>query len=664
MAHVPEEIQRRVQRLQPAATDKMDVDAVSAGRPSTSHKGFMVTGILLGTWVMSCGEDKKKSMLHAIIIIDDVISKAFQAHDVGKDESSCIFPMDANTALVRVDAQYKLTDADKEKLKNEGFKLHPNTKSGHVSVGLRMIYTGMLLRVSRYEVSSLTFKGAAATPGARVQFTNASFTVSWDRVNGLGSDISCMAGGHQVLRTSASNPLTLYNSLMLAVAVPHFSFAAPKTKPIGWPEDMPMVLELPADSKPDSRGPSSRPQIEGPPDAAAPAQAPKLTFSSVPIIFHQVEAPFIAHLGESIEEQMGRALIIPDGCNFTSFLPPVLSTDKDNITRTLEDKSLAAQARFAILCKQDVKTDGVDALLSAIIHCQITIGKPIESFTGTTILSRHLRAIKSLVAGLRGPLLIEPHLAPAFDYEGLPGFESAVTVTSYISTIPTCVLALTAANAGLRVTPEMMRVYRAIDGTSADAASAPGWMSSCHYHTMDGPAGPNSSAMMLNVTPPGFFDDKSMRMISTILTQNAGSPSKQRQAISSVLADLTGPIVDLAATHDFFVVGLFVPTQEVIEHQRQLNATDPVALMEGNAQLINSRTVPTGFPDFYESLLQEADQKDLIHYAVNKNFSASSSAEQRIKRQIESIGSNKRAAIEAADARAHPNGHAKQEDID
>lgn len=661
MAMVPEEIRRQVQGLLPGAGDKMDVDLVSNGRPSTSHKGFMITGTLLGTYVIACGAEKKESMLHATIIIDDVIDKAFQPHDAAKDESSCIFKVNSTMALARVDAQYKLTDEDRAKLKADGIKLHQNTKSGHVSVGLRVVYKGMLLRVSRYNVKDITFKGAAATPGARVQFSNATFTVNWDRVNGLGSDISCLAGGHQVLRSGPSNALTLYSSLMLAATVPPLTFTAPETdpdaEPLAWPRDMPMVLETPADPKADSRAPSSRPQIEASSEANPPAPVHKLTFPTVPIMFRQVEAPFIAHLGESVEEQMARAMITPPGCNITTFLPPILSNDKDAVSRTLDDKSVSGQARFAILCKQSAKVDDAYVTLSAIIHCQITINQPIQLFTGTTIFERHMRAIKSLVAGFRGPVLIEPHRAPDFDYEGLPGYENAVTVTSYISTIPTCVLALTASNAGLRVSPEMMRVYRAVDGTADDAAAAPKWASNCHYHAMDGPAGSNSSAMMLNVTPPGFFDDKSMRAISAILAQNSGSPSKQRQAVSAALSGLTGPIVDLAETHDFYVVGLFVPTQEVIEHQRRLNATDPVALMEGNAQLINSRTVPTGFPDFYESVLQEADQKDLIHYAVNKNFSGSDGSAQRIKRQIEAIGANKRAAIESSTG-------AKQEEID
>lgn len=668
MAMVPEEIRRKVQSMLPRPTDKMDVDLVSNGRPSTSHKGFMITGTLVGSYVIACGTDKKESMLHATIVIDDVVEKAFQPHDAAKNEPSCIFYVNSDMALARVDAQYKLTDEDKNKLKADGIKLHQRTTSGHVSVGLRVLYKGMLLRVSRYGVKEITFKGAVATPGARVQFTNATFTVNWDRATGLGSDVSCLAGGHQVLRTGPSNAMTLYSSLMLATAVPSLTFTPPEmgpnADPIKWPRDMPMVLEFPADSKPDSRAPASRPQIEASPSSGAPATAPKLTFPAHPIMFRQAEAPFIAHLGESVEEQTARALITPPGCNLTTFLPPILSTDKDAVSRTLEDKSVAGQARFAILCKQCANVGCPDVDLSAIIHCQITIKEPIQLFTGTTVFDRHMRAIKSLVAGFRGPVLIEPHLAPEFEYEGLPGYEHAVTATSYISTIPTCVLALTASNAGLRVSPEMMRVYRAVDGTAEDAASAPKWASSCHYHAVDGPAGPNSSALMLNVTPPGFFDDKSMRMISTILAQNSGSPSKQRQAITGVLSDLTGPIVDLAETHDFYVVGLFVPTQEVIEHQRRLNATDPTALMEGNAQLINSRTVPAGFPDFYEGVLQEADQKDLIHYAVNKNFSSSSGSEQRIKRQIEAIGSNKRAAIENAPGAHSPGAAAKQEDID
>ena len=273
--------------------------------------------------------------------------------------------------------------------------------------------------------------------------------------------------------------------------------------------------------------------------------------------------------------------------------------------------------------------------------------------TGTVNHTFQEAVLPAMIAGLAGPLLVEPKIAGEHDFES-ESLKDSLNMTSYVSTIPPLVLQMTVPRAGFQVSADWMLLERAICSRNIKARTdAINSSSVCTYYMVDGVPTESSKVLMLNTTGLGYYDEAShAKLVAKMATLLTSPAEKQRQAIAPLVDSLTGPLCSLAKSHDFFVVGKIVPTVEVMEHQAELRERDLPSLLKGNEMLMTTGAVPEWFPaEVYEAAKQTTTHVAKVtgHYAVIKSMTDGSFVRNRMKRQLEAIaGGAKRPSIEAA----------------
>lgn len=659
VASVPQHA-RDLLRLLKGDSDDMVINAkeLSDGRPDGSNSGLAVKGVLLDVRFIDTKDKEKMCMVR--LLVDEKVRLAIQALDTNKAGDSSLVCIDDFKAMARVDVRYQMTPEDRAAVEASfaarKAKLSPNRKNGNVSVGVKALYTGMVLSLSMYKVPDLKSGGVDVTAGAVVQFNGVQFTLEWNGAS-YGDRPSCHAAKYSVIKNDEGNASRLATAMDLASTIPPLDPSAPSSFSLGaWPSGMHVIRdEIPAHLRGMESGSAGNGilRIEGKPaDSADDMDTDndtntKLVVPARPNVYMGVGEPFVAHVGETEAQELARLAVGSTAGVPTSFMRPVLSTDKDALQYEDANKNERVRVKFALPGSQIIAGERVPV----VIHCTVPTGDATQMLSATAGNAGQVMVLPAMVAALQGPLLIEPKVAGDHEYES-DAFHGALNFTSYCSTIPPVVLQLTVPRAGFLVSSEFMLMERAIAARTANvhtqAASA---AAGCAYYQVDGAPTKSSGVLMLNSTPFGYFDDAGQaKLHEKIKPHLTAGADKQRQAVAPLLGELKGPLVDILASHDFYVVGRIVPTVEVIEHQKQAREDDIDALMKNNEQLMTTGQIPAAFPrDIYQAAIEAspAPPARLAHYAVVKSVSDGSFVHARMKRQIEKISSNsKRLAVE------------------
>lgn len=654
----------------PAGAAAVLADTLASGRTDGGKTGMTLRAVLLEQHVRKvnvAGADK--DITHLSLLVIDSAVKAFQARDKGRDGKSCIAYVGEERAFGRVDAAYPLSPADIAHLGGPA-ALGANRKKGYVSVGLKPLSTGMVIKVSLYGVSGINYGSQPARPGSYLSIGGVTFTCDWNETDGVSQTVHCSGrdDSFRVLKSDEQNSQRLEAALQSVNFVPLLEPPKCVRMSSEWPAaiatrnecskataQMLLLREAERSARGGGSATAGISMIEGRPGAAAGDDDEDddtvLRLRSRPLVMPGGDMTFVAHLGETMAQQMARSASNLTANVRTVFGLPILSTSKEAVLFKKSETVTDCHAQFSFVCRQTNTNDPTGAVLTSVIHCTVQPGEAMQMLTGFPTIDKQAAIVPSLIAGLCGPFLIEPRQTEEHDYnvELLAGAKSYV---AYINHLAPSVLQQTVRRAGLRVSPTFMLVERAAVNSIEKLNAARAAVSSLFYYTQDGHPTNQSNLLILGLTAQGFFDEESIGKITARMAPIANqSQAERRRALAQLLPELKGPVVDVMETHAGYYVGFFVPTAQIIEHQLALNETDPAALMAGNEQMLLTRNVPDGWPVCYENLLSGADIKRCVQYAVKKSIANGEETLQRIKRQLESIGSNsKRPALEAAAA--------------
>lgn len=615
----------------------IDGSEIDKSRPDR-ESGLVVRGTLID-W--RGHTDAKNPMVFGSMILNEHISKCVVPNNMKESEVPVVYSGD-NRALVRVDATYKLTEADKAALKSRGVAITAQRSNGVVSVGVTPLYTGMVFNFSVYGIDALKHDGAKVTAGAVLQLHRVEFVVKHE--NGVtGDNLAVRVGKYTVVKCDKDNGERLSCVLHDASSTPLLDGTIIKATQCqsGWPKEMHLIRnEVPA--TPVQTG--SQLAIDN-----GPGSCP-LAVPDKPIIYTGRNISFIAHVGDSRDQAAMRMHCLSENSVFTRIHRPIPSGQEDAFKYTLTQNGVSVsrtRAQFALIATQ-IQAD--KSVSNAIIHCTIPAGAQIEILTAIPDMfyAAQLAVLPALVACMTGPIMIEPKIATETLVE-IKGFENAVHYSAYISSLNPRIAQLTIPFAGFQVSHAWMCIERAINSISNMRDKHAG--QPIEYYAIDGSPSLTSRVLQLNYTKLGFYDDASNdKLVRDFDSLKVAGEDKQRTAVSPLISTLKGPIVDLGATHYFFVIGRFVPTPHVIAHQRQLFASDPAALFKGNEQLALTGMIPDDFPhDVYDAMIEHhsSPSKKLQHYAISKEIVDGSRATNDMKRQLNAIVSApKRLTIE------------------
>lgn len=631
------------QLFEAASEMELDANVLSEARPDASRTGMSVKATLLHAHTIKCADGKPMTMCD--VVLPGSLSMAIQAQDTDKNGSSCVSFENDTRAWARVDTRYAMSDMDRKMIEaDRGTKLPTNRTNGIVSLGVTPLHPDQILTISLYNVAGLEAAGRAITPGAFLQFSSVQFDVQWK--DGAAADrLSVRAADYKVLKNDMENQSRLNRCTDESNIVPPLdqTSVVEHATVMDWPNDMLINRELPAASRTNGVHTDPTPARPNAPlaitDSSQPANAvgaSRLIVPDYPKVFYNFGAPFVAHVGESQAQTFAR-FSDADSRGFpTVFLSPVLSTDEDAVVYKDQNKKECVRAKFELVALQKIGARQV----KAVIHCTVPKDGPVQMLTGTVATVAQEILLPAIVACMRGPLVLELKGAGEHEFP-IKELEGAINLSSYVSVIPPLVLPLTVPRAGIQVSHAFVVGEMALRATTDLRMEMQMVAATCEYHRVAGPPSPHSKVMLLNQCIMGCFDDASNAKLQARLERMRAKPkSEQRAAIKDLLAELTGEVVTLGNTHNFFCVGRFVPSPTVIQHQETLRSQDPEALLRGNEQLLLDGILPESYPrEAYTACNALARTSDLtLIYAVAKADGASSFIQARMKRQLESAG--------------------------
>lgn len=617
---------------------EFDAAAISKARPDAGTSGIAMRCMLL-TWKPITASDGAKMVMMGVMIIDSM-PKALTPSDA-KNGLSSMHVLNENAAYIRVDARYTLTEEDKTAIKGRGIKLAANRKKGNVSVGVRPLQRGAVLRTSLYNVESLVDGEEPVTAGAIIELIGVSASVEW---NGREYDMTpaIRPGKYKVVKNDDSNGQRLSHWMDVCSLTPPLDlhdFVTPQLRE--WPATMAVIRsEMPA---PPASGVAAggAKAIEAPPAAV-------LSVPERPVFFPGAGDPVIVHAQENAQQTQARLaatrnlpLTVP-----TRVVSVVPSTDDDAFMFEKEEggqKLKRSRAKFALAVLQY----RCDHKQSTFVHCVMPTGVPIEMFTATSSFKIQQTVLPAMVAGLAGPVHIEPKTGSEHEFD-IPQWEDAANMSSYVSVVPPRVAQLTVRSAGLMVSPRYMQIERAVYTEKDARENAFKMASQCAYWAVDGDPKVSSMLFQLNTVRAGYYsEDSDNELVRTFAEKKAVADSTRRQIATDMLDSLTGPLKKLGDTHDFFVVGSWVLPAAVVAHQRALAFSDPVKLMAGNEQLLLKKTVPDDFPqDIYETMIQSSQPPARLgHYALHKSVTSDTITTERMRRQLDAVVCTKKPMI-------------------
>lgn len=633
-------------RLFDAASEmELDANVLSEARPDASRTGMSIKATLLHAHAIKCSDGKMMTMCD--VVLSGPLSVALQAQDTDKNGASCLsFDGDEARAWARVDTRYAMCEMDRKLIEaDRGSKLPANRTNGVVSLGVTPLFANQILTISLYNVAALESAGRAITPGAMLQFNSVQFDVQWK--DGAAADrLSVRAGDYKVLKNDAENRTRFDRCADESNIVPPLdqTTVLEHSTVMEWPKDMLLNRELPAASRGNGLQTESAPMRSNAPpaitDGSQPSGGgvapPRLLVPEHPKVFYNFGAPFVAHVGESQAQTQAR-FSDPESRGFpTLFLRPVLSTDEDALTYEDQNKKKCVRAKFELVALQQI----ADRQVKAVIHCTVPKDGPVQMLTGTVATAAQEMVLPAIIACMQGPLVLELKTAGEHEFP-INELEGAVNLSSYVSVIPPLVLPLTVPRAGIQVSHAFVIGEMALRASLDLRTEMQIVAAACEYHRVAGPPSTQSKVMLLNQCIMGCFDDASNTKLHARLERMRAKPkSEQRAAIKDLLGDLTGEVTTLGTTHDFFVVGRFVPSPVVMQHQNALRAENIDALLRGNEQLLLEGILPESYPrEAYTTCNALARTSELtLIYAVAKTGSSGSFIQERMKRQLESAG--------------------------
>lgn len=600
--------------------DAIDPAIISGSRPDSSPGGFSIRLMLLSSKKITAGVDKRDMVMASGLIIDPM-TKAITPDD--QKGLSSVLVMDDQNAIARVDVSYLLTEEDKVAIRGRGATLGAKATKGRVPTGVIPLRRGMIVRFGVYGASALQQGSNPVTPGAIIALHGVTIEVDWDG-KAIAQQLHISNRKYQVIRNE-DNGERLSRFMDEAYCTPKIEGVGLRMRRMdAWPAGMFVSRnEEPAPS----RGI----------DALCVPDAPQFMMPA--------GDPFMVHCGETQGQIRARLSAAGPESLPTRVIctVPLDRADAFTYETTVNNIKIPnSRALFALTIVQNTPT-GQNRIL---VHCTITTGPQVEMLTATPTYKGQQVVLPALVACLTGPLALDVKIAGDSDIES-GAFANCSNFTSYVGAIPPRLAQLTIPRAGFMVSHDYMlrlRVPSSVEGNREAALKNPN-----AYYIVDGDPNVNSKLLSLNSTKYGFFDEQSTSKITELVKESRGSESKLFQAIDAIISDLNGPIRQIATTHDFFVVGAWIPTPEVIAHQRELAASDIEVLMRGNEEMLKKKCVPDDFPDdVYAPMLEQGNPPPhLGHYAVHKSITNNEVVHNRIKNQLE-LGeqARKRKAVE------------------
>lgn len=617
---------------------EFDAMAVSKARPDAGTSGIAMRCMLL-TWKPITASDGAKMVMMGVMIIDPM-HKALTPSDA-KGGLSSMHVLSENAAYIRVDARYTLTEEDKTAIKNRGCKLNANRKKGNVTVGVRPLQRGAVLRTSLYNVEALVDGEEPVTAGAIIELIGVSASVEWNGTE-YETTPAIRPGKYKVIKNDESNGQRLSHWMDACSLTPPLDLHDFHAPPLPeWPATMAVIrVEMPA---PPASGVASGgvKAIEGPPGAT-------LSVPDRPVFFPGGGDPIIVHAQENTEQTQARLaatrnmpLTVP-----TRVVSVIPSTDDDAFMFEKEEggqKLKRSRAKFALAVLQYRGNEKH----GTFVHCIMPTGVPIEMFTATSSFKVQQAVLPAMIAGLAGPIHIEPKAGSEHEFD-IPQWEDSANMSSYVSVVPPRVAQMTVRSAGLMVSPRFMQIERAVYTEKDARDKAFKDASQCAYWAVDGDPKASSMLLQLNTTRAGYYSEESdAELLRVFAEKKATADSSRRQIVADMLDSLKGPLKKLGETHDFFVVGAWVLPAAVIAHQRSLALSDPEKLMAGNEQMLLKKTLPADFPeDIYETMIQSSQPPPRVgHYALHKSVTSDAITTERMRRQLETVTATKKPMI-------------------